>query len=153
MVAPWAWAASSTTGTPASPATARIAGMSTGSPYRWTGRTAAAPSTAPARALGSMPPVASSTSTNRGRAPAWAIASAEAVKVWATVTTSSPGPTPSAARARWIAAVPEATPTARRVPQNPAKAASNAATSGPRMNPPVRTTPATAASSSACWAR
>ena len=83
-----------------------------------------------------MPPVASSTSTNRGRAPAWATASAEAVKVWATVTTSSPGPTPSAARARWIAAVPEATPTARRAPQNPANAASNAATSGPRMNPP-----------------
>ena len=100
-----------------------------------------------------MPPVTSSTSTNRGLAPAWTIASAEAVKVWATVATSSPGPTPRAARARWMAAVPDATPTARRTPQTLAKSASNAATSGPRMNPPDRTTPVTAASSSARWAR
>src|SRR6266508_2744742 len=152
-VAPWAWAASSTTGTPASPATARMAAMSTGSPYRWTGSTAAAPATEPASALGSIPPVASSTSTKRARAPAWATASTEAVKVWATVTTSSPGPTPSAASARWTAAVPEATPTARLVPQNPAKAASKAATSGPMMKRPASTTLAIAASSSRCCAR
>ncbi len=127
--------------------------MSTGRPYRCTGTTAAAPSRAPASAFGSMPPVASSTSTKRGRAPACTTASAVAAKVWATVTTSSPRPTRSAARPRCSAAVPEATPTARRTPQKAAKARSNAATSGPPMKAPAPATRAIASSSSRCWAR
>ena len=113
-VAPWAWAASSTTGTPASSATAWTCGMSTGRPYRWTGRTAAVPSTAPARALGSTAPgglvdvdepwPGPGVDDRLGRGGEGVGDGGHLVA----------GPTSRAARARWIAAVPGHRPPAGR---------------------------------------
>ena len=75
-----------------------------------------------------------SQSTSTGVAPARATASAVAMKVLAGTITSSPGPMPSARSASSNASVPLATPTQCGAPEKAAKAFSNSATSGPRMN-------------------
>ena len=84
-------------------------------------------------AAGSMLAVSGRQSTKTGVAPAWLTASAVAMKVLTGTMTSSPGPTPAACRARRTASVPELTPAQKPAPQNSAKAASNAAHSGPMV--------------------
>jgi hypothetical protein len=78
--------------------------------------------------------VVASTSTNTGVAPTRTATSAVAQKVNDGQSTASPGPTPIARSARINASVPLAQVTTWRASQNAASSASNARTSGPRMN-------------------
>ena len=78
--------------------------------------------------------VSASTSTKTGVAPTSAATSAVAQKVKEGQNTASPGPMPLAISASISASVPLAQVTAWRAPQNFASSASNAFTSGPRMN-------------------
>src|SRR5688572_2804255 len=96
-VAPRACAASSTTTAPASSAAALIAGMSQGSPAKWTGKTARTillPRKTSRRLSGDMSTVSGSTSANSGRPPAYNAAFDVATNVIGDVTSAFPGPTP-----------------------------------------------------------
>src|SRR5262245_26362808 len=104
-------------------------------PYRWTGRMALVRGVIRASTwAGSIVYVTGSTSTYTGTAPQYVMAHDVAMNVMGTVITSSPGPTPAASSARCRADVPELTATQCWAPTYSAKAASNSATLGPRMN-------------------
>ena len=71
------------------------------------------------------------------------------MKLWLTVTTRSPGPTSSTRKANSSAAVPLEAATAWGAPTVAANSVSKAATSGPCITQPERTTRAAASASSA----
>ena len=92
--------------------------MSAHWPYSCTGRiTFVLGVRASSSLFGSMVKVRGSTSTKTGLAPAKEMAEQVGTAVSATVATSSPGSTPQARRARWMASVPEPTPTQWAAPQ------------------------------------
>ena len=110
----------------------------TGGPARWR------PSSARRRHGRRMVPASVDPSRCRrrtGRAPTMVIASAVKAAVSGVVMTSSPGPTPSPLSASASASVPFPTPTARPIPVAAANSASNASTSGPSTNQPLRRDP------------
>src|SRR3954471_22730678 len=92
--------------------------------------------------------VSGSTSTKHGRAPTSVTASAVAMNELAGTITSSPGPIRSARSASARASVPEATPTAKRVPHASANSRSKLSTSSPRVKAADEATRSTVASSS-----
>ncbi len=123
---PSACAASSTTGTPASAATAVRAAMSAATPLMWTTTMALVRSViSDFTESGSRQWVSGVTSAKTGRAPRYTTGLAEPMKVWAGTMTSSPGPTSRTCSARCTAAVPVDTATACSTRWPAARAASN----------------------------
>src|SRR4051794_1742707 len=123
--------------------------MSAGSPYRWTGSSAAVfgvttSSTRSGSTLKSAP-----MSANRTVAPVDTIALTVAMKVNGLVTTSAPGGRSSAFNAATRATVPLDTATACATSVSLAKRCSNSSTTGPCASRPDRRTLSTARSSAA----
>ena len=111
--------------------------MSAGCPYRCTGMIAAVRGVIAASvAAGSIVRRSGSMSANTGLAPVITMASALKAADNGAVMTSSPGPMPSARSVSASASVPVPTPTACGDPDEAANSASNASSSGPRMNQP-----------------
>ena len=141
MEPPKPCAASSITNNPSASAIARMAAWSAGNPNRSTGMiafgfrpAALAALMAPAIVFGFMLKVSASTSTKTGVAPTSTATSAVAQKVKDGQITASPGPMPRARNGSTSASVPLAQVTACLAPEKAASSASNARTSGPRMN-------------------
>ncbi len=88
------------------------------------------------------------TSTKTGVAPQWTTTFAVAGHVIGVVITSSPGPMSAARRARWSAAVPDASVTACLAPTYSAKRRSSSPARGPVAIQPVWSVSTTASISS-----
>ena len=146
---PTAQAASSTTARPRRLAISRISFSAAGKPIWWTSRMARVRGVmASSIRRGSRLYVSRSMSTKTGVQPAWTIALAEATKERLGQMTSSPGRTGKASNAKCRAVMQEETATACEAPTYSAKRFSNSATRDPWLNHPLRSTCATASSSS-----